>query len=851
MILVCMLLLNGTPASILFESGTNWARFPSNLLTGMTQFLDRLWQDFRYGGRMLLSKPGFTAVAVLSIALGIGATTAIFSVVYAVLIDPYPYRAADRIGQLLLTGKKDSRRGFGYSKAQYIDLKARVRSMEDVVAVDSSEVVMTGNGLAAVVRREYCSSNFFDFFGVPPMLGRAFSAQDARQGSAPGPVAVLSYKFWQQSFQGRPDILGRQVRLNDDVYTVIGVLPVRFTWNDVDAYVPMDLRPSTHDIVGVFYRIKPGVSQDQVDAEFQPILQEYRTQLPRYMYPEDAFKVKFVNVNEGILGKFANTLLALFGAVTLLLLIGCGNVANLLLARAATREGEMAIRVSIGATRGRLIRQLLTESVALALIGGLFGIALAYLGVRAVIALMPEYSIPHEAVIALNWPVLWFALGISVLTGIIFGLAPAVQISGETADTLRGSGRGTSVGARRRRLHDALMVAEITLSLVLLTGAGLAIRGLVALQNQSLGYEPRHALTFLLPLSEGRYTQWAGRLALYQDILGGLRRSPQVEAATVSGTGTPPYNGFGTKAILDDRAPDQAPDVRVNLVADGYFAAVGTKLLRGRDLSEADILQGRPVAVISEDMMKRDFAGGKDPLGHHIQLDIFNQPIPPQILKSPHFNNSFEIVGVAGSARNRGLNELATGAVFIPYSLLVQPSVFIITRTKGDPNGLIEPARQAVQAVDRNQPITLTRTLEGWLNTATAYQSFTTFLFTIFGTIGMLLAAAGVFSVVSYSVAHRTREFGIRIALGAEPGDVLRLVLISTGRVLFVGLVAGVGLSLLASRMLAERIEGMGKSDPVIFLLVPVTLIVATVLACVLPARSAIRTQPMEALRHD
>jgi len=818
----------------------------------MTQFLDRLWQDFRYGGRMLLSKPGFTAVAVLSVALGIGATTAIFSVVYAVLIDPYPYRAADRIGQLLLTGKKDSLRGFGTSKAQYLDLKARVRSMEDVVAVDSSEVVMTGNGLAAVVRREFCSSNFFDFFGVPPMLGRAFTAADVHPGSAPEQVAVLSYKFWQQSFQGRPDILGRQVRLNDDVYSVIGVLPVRFTWNDVDAYVPMDMRPSTHDMVGVFYRIRPGVSQSQIDAEFRPILQEYRRQVPRYMYPEDDFKVKFVNVNEGILGKFANTLLALFGAVTLLLLIGCGNVANLLLARAATREGEMAIRVSIGATRGRLIRQLLTESVLLALMGGLFGIALAYLGVRAVIALMPEYSIPHEAVIALNLPVLWFALGTSVLTGIIFGLAPAVQISGETqADTLRGSGRGTSVGARRRRLHDALMVAEITLSLVLLTGAGLAIRGLVALQNQSLGYEPQHALTFLLPLSEGHYTQWASRLALYQDILGGLRRSPQVEAATVSGTGTPPYNGFGSKAILDDRPGDQAPDVRVNLVADGYFAAVGTKLLRGRDLSEADILQGRPVAVISEDMMKRDFAGGKDPLGHHIQLDLFNQPIPPQILKSPHFNNSFEIVGVAGSARNRGLNESSTAAVFIPYSLLVQPSAFIITRTKGDPNGLIEPARHAVQAVDRNQPITLTRTLEGWLNTATAYQSFTTFLFTIFGTIGMLLAAAGVFSVVSYSVAHRTREFGIRMALGAEPRDVLRLVLFSAGRVLLIGLVAGVGLSLLASRMLAERMAGMGKSDPVIFLLVPVTLIVATILACVLPARSAIRTQPMEALRHD
>jgi predicted permease len=818
----------------------------------MTEFFEKLTQDVRYGCRLLFSKPGFTAVALLSIALGIGATTAIFSVVYAVLIDPYPYRAADRIGQLLLTGKKDSLRGFGYSKAQYLELKSRVRSMEDAIATDSSEVVMTGTGLAQVVQREYCSNNFFDFFGVPPLLGRTFTAKDPPQSAGPEPVAVLSYKFWQQSFQGRPDILGRQLRLNDNVYTVIGVLPVRFTWNDVDAYVPMEMRPSTNDYVTVIYRARSGVSQHQIDAEFQPILREFRRHLPRYMYPEDDFQVKFVNVNEGILGKFANTLLALFGAVTLLLLIACANVANLLLARAATREGEMAIRVSIGATRRRLIRQLLTESVLLALAGGVFGIGLAFGGVHAVIALMPEYSIPHEAVIALNWPVLWFALGTSVLTGVIFGLAPAMQASDETqSETMRGSGRGVSVGARRRRLHDALMAAEIALSLLLLTGAGLAIRGLMMLQNQSLGYEPQHALTFLVPLSEGHYTQWASRVALYRDIVGRLRHDPQVVAAAVSATGTPPYNGFGTKAILDDRPADEAPEVRVNLVEDGYFAAVGTKLLRGRELTDADVLQARPVAVISEDMVKRAFAGGKNPLGHHLQVDLFDQPIPPQILKAPRFNNSFEIVGVAASARNRGLNQQAMPAVFIPYSILVPPNAFIIARTKGDPISLTGAAREAVRAVDKNQPVTLTRTLEGWLNTAMAYQSFTTFLFSVFGAVGMLLSAAGVFSLVSYSVAHRTREFGIRMALGAEPRDVLRLVLMAIGRVLAIGLLVGLPLSILTSRLLADRLQGMGAADPLLFLFVPALLIAAAIAAGFFPTRSAVRVQPMEALRHD
>jgi ABC-type antimicrobial peptide transport system permease subunit len=338
---------------------------------------------------------------------------------------------------------------------------------------------------------------------------------------------------------------------------------------------------------------------------------------------------------------------------------------------------------------------------------------------------------------------------------------------------------------------------------------------------------------------------------LYREIVGRLRRSPQVEAAAVGAFGVPPYNGAGTKAMLDDRPADQAREVSASLVGDGYLALVGTRLLRGRDLSEADVQQARPVAVITEDLVKRDFRGGVDPLGRHIQLDVFNQQLPPPFLKAPQFNNSFEIIGVAAAARNRGLTEQAMPAVFIPYSILVPPTVFVIARTQGDPNGLIGSARSAVHAVDPNQPITLVRTLESLLNTATAYQSFATFLFGVFASIGMLLAAAGVFSVVSYSVAHRTREFGIRMALGAEPRDVLRLVLLTTGRVLGVGLLLGLGLSILVSRLLVGRMEGMGTADPLLFVATPALLIAATLAACFLPARSAIRIQPMEALRHD
>ncbi|HEX4168006.1 MAG TPA: ABC transporter permease [Bryobacteraceae bacterium] len=815
------------------------------------QFWDRLTNDLRYGMRMLLARPGFTAVAVLSIALGVAATTAIFSVVYAVLIDPYPYRAAGRIGSLHLSSKKDPDRGVGFSKAQYLEIKSRMRSMEDAVAADFQEVIMTGSGPAEVVKLHHDSPNFFDFMDVRPLLGREFGAKDMPHGAAPDPVAVISYKFWQHAFQGDRDVLGKQIRLNDDLYTIVGVLPVRFTWGDMDVYVPMDMRPSTSNFVDVQFRIRPGVTQDQVQTEFGPLLEGFRRQVPSYMYPQEPFKVKFVSVNDSILGKFENTLLALFGAVALLLLIACANVANLLLARATAREGEMTIRISVGATRMRLIRQLLTESVLLAVAGGSFGVALAYGAVRAIVALMPEYSIPHEAVIALNWPVLWFALGISVLTGLVFGIAPALQVSGETqAEGLRSSGRGAGVGARSRGLHNSLIVAEVVLSLVLLTGAGLAINGLFALERQNLGYNPRNALTFRIPLSETRYKQWSTRLTLFQNMMSRMRRLPQVKAAAISGMFIPPYGGMRTKAMLDDRPASEAPDIVINLVDSDYFESVGTRLLRGRKFTQGDILQAKPVALISEDEAKRDFHG-KDPIGHHIQVDLFNQPIPPQWPKAPAFVNSFEIVGVVGTARNRGLTDAPEPALFVPYSIIISPSPMMILRTQGDPEALIGSARQVVRSVEQNQPITEVRTLEGWLNTATAYAQFSTFLFGIFGAIGLTLASAGVFSVVSYAVAHRTREFGIRMALGAKPRDVLQLVVTATGRVVAVGMAVGILISIETSRLLADKMQGMGSSGPLLFTAVPAILLLAAMIACVLPVRTATRIQPTEALRHE
>ncbi len=813
---------------------------------------NRIAQDLRYGARLLMNRPGFAAVAVLSLALGIGATTAIFSVVYAVLIDPYPYRAADRIGQIFIRDHKNHNRLLQLTMAEYFELKSGIHTMEDVVADSGADTVLTGNGLPEVVRHMNLASNGFDFFGVPPLLGRVYSAKNMPAGQPPEPVAVLSYKLWHSHFGADPNVLGTKLHLGDKLYTVIGVLPVRFTWEDIDVYTPLDLRPSTQERVSVFFRRKENVTSAQISAEFAPLVKKFARESPRYMYPEEPYTINFTSVNEGILGHFQNTLLALLGAVALLLLIACVNVANLLLARATAREGEIAVRISLGAGRRQIMQQLLTESIMLSLAGGLLGIGLAYAGVKAVVALMPEFSIPHEAVISLNLPVLWFALLITVFTGILFGLAPALQLSGRgPAQSLRASAKGSAVTVRARQLHNLLMASEIVLSLVLLTGAGLAVKGMLAMQGKYLGYNPQNVLTFSVPIPEGRYTEWAARQTFYTNILNSLRRLPEVQAASFSATGVPPWSGGRSKIVIPSKASLSGVEARWNLVSDGYLQSLGASLRQGRLLTPEDIARGRQVAVIGESFRQRFFAPAENPIGQQISLDIFTQTIPSEYKKAPGFNPAFEIIGVTSNIRNSGLNEEPEPALYLPYSLISPPGLTVFARTRGNPLLLTNTARQVVRSVDNDQAVTEVRALDWYLSQATSYPRFATFLFGIFAVIGTTLAATGIFSVVSYAVSHRTREFGIRMALGATPAHVLRLVLGSTSRVLVIGLTIGILVSIWLSRAFAGQLEGLGSADAVLFMIVPIVLAAAALIACFLPARSATRVQPMEALRHE
>src|SRR6266852_3487073 len=477
-----------------------------------------IFQDIRYALRLLLRSRVSTTLAVLSLALGIGATTAIFSVVYAVLVDPYPYAGAERIGCAhVLNSKGDNY--IGYTMAEYLEVKARAKSVENMIVFNRRSVVMTEARLPEAVIQEDFSPNAFDFFGVPPLFGRTFSPKDAGDQSKVEPVAVLSYLFWQRHFSGRRDILGQQVRLNDKFYTVIGGLPVRFTWNDADIYTPIEIRPGSDERYGMILRVKPGIPNEQINAEFQSFLEKFAKTAPSFIYPEAPFRTEFKSVNDNILGKFANTLLALLAAVGFLLLIACANIANLLLARASARQGEIAVRVALGAGRKRVIQQLLTESVILSITGGVLGVALAYGGVKTVVALMPEYSVPHEAVIAINLPVLCFAVGVSVLTGIFFGLAPALQLSSQNqAVFLKAAGRDSGAGGMGHRLRDVLIVSEVTLSLLLLTGAALAASGMLELSKQKLGYQHKGVLTMYVFTPATHYPQWSQRRAFFTDI---------------------------------------------------------------------------------------------------------------------------------------------------------------------------------------------------------------------------------------------------------------------------------------------------------------------------------------------
>jgi predicted permease len=807
--------------------------------------------DLRYALRLLARSRLSTILAILSLALGIGATTAIFSVVYAVLIDPYPYTAADRIGGFRLLDSKGQQYHVNYTMAEYTEIKSASRTIESAILLDNNSVTLTDHDILEAVVQEQFSPNAFEFFGVPPLFGRVFSTKDTGDESKVEEVAVLSYLFWQHHFLGRRDVLGQSLQLNNKFYTIIGVMPPRFTWQQADVYTPMAIHPASTDRRILIFRAKAGIPKDQLNSEFQAFHQKFAKAAPNYIFPDPPFRSEFEPINENILGQFANTLLALLAAVGFLLMIACANVANLLLARASARRGEIAVRAALGASSKRIVLQLLTESTLLSLAGGALGVLFAYAGVKAVVALLPEDSIPPEAVIAINIPVLGFAVAISVITGIFFGMVPAFQLARQDQSAfLKDTGRGSDAGSTSNRLRNVLIVAEVALSMVLLTGAAFAASGLVSLSRQKLGYDPNGVLITNIPSPADRHPKWSERRTFFSDVADNLRKIPTVESVVPTVIGGLPVNGVDLKfnmAGLKEPVP-----VRINFVGESFLSVLRIPLLRGRFFDSAEVTRPSSVAVVSDDFVKTYFTHNEDPIGRHFSVDIPVSDLPAGFVQTPQPPASYEIVGVASSARNDGLRQNSVPAVYLPFNEVLSPGVwFAIRTTNPNPATIHNDIRRAVSSVDPTQAVDSINPLDYFSGREFAYPRFATFLFGTFGAIGLALATIGIFGVVSYSVSRRTREFGIRMALGATPANILRLVVSATGRVLIVGFVLGTIISILAARSLAGKLQGIDSSNPAALILVVALLGIAALLACTLPARTATQIQPVEALRHE
>ena len=812
------------------------------------RFLNDLSADLRFTARLFRANLGFSAVAIGSLALGIGASSAIFSLIYAVLIDPYPYKHSERMVATTFVDRQGRDGRMEYTIPDFLDYTAHAHTIEDAFLFARRDYVIT-TGLPEKVAAELYSPNGFDFMGVPAIMGRTFTPRDIPAPAAPPNLVVLSYLFWQRHFNADLSVINKKIELNHKLFTVAGVLPSRFTWNDADLYVPLPMLVSREQWE-MMARIKPGVSLQAAGSELQAFTERFARCGP-HLYPPE-FRMELQRLNDWLLGKFQGTLLILLAAVGFLLLIACSNVWILLLARAGERRKEIAVRISLGAAKGRVMRQLLTESVSLAFVGGVLGVVLAYGGVPAIVKLMPEYSVPHEAVIHVNAMVVLFTFLISVISGILFGIAPALQLARpDLRDDMQGSSRSSTGGLAAGKTRNALIVGEVALTVILLVGAGVAIRGFISLLHVPLGYDSQNVLALFVSIQKGSYETWPTRGIFFDRVLNAFQQTPGVETVAVNISALPPFIGFGTKLELPGRPANGSRQTLVGLVGSEYFRAIHVPLLAGRTFTADEDQRADQLAVINEEM-RRQYFRDRDPIGLKVVLPEMNFGDNPDLKTPPNRNQTMEIIGVVANVPNRGLQEHPKPALYLPYRLVLPPGCGYLVRTRGDPRQVLNTLRAELLRLDPDQPISDAFTLDEILDReAHAYPRFSTTLFSIFGAVALLLATAGIFSVVSYVVARRTREFGIRMALGARPADVLTLVAGMTARLMLVGIGIGLAGSLALSRVIANYVQGWDPKDPVAFLSVVAVLVGAAMAACLLPAQRAVSIQPMAALRHE
>ena len=809
--------------------------------------LSDLWQDIRYGLRMLAKSPGFTAVAILTLALGIGVNTAIFSAVNAVLLRPLPYRDPDGLVRIFERNEKMGFPRFSVAPPNFTDWKQESQSFEAMTSLRGATLNLTGEGEPERLTGARVNSTFFEILGVKPLLGRTFVADDDPVGTAH--VAVLSYGLWLRRFGSDPHILGRQLTLDGNSYTIVGVTQKGFQYpNTAELWLPSEfnagaLAPTARGAhyIGVLARLKPGVSMAQAQDEMASISGRLAKQYPR---SNEGWSALVVSLNASVIGNIRRTLLVLLGAVGFVLLIACANVANLLLARAAARGKEIAIRTSLGAGPGRIARQLLTESLVLSLIGGALGLLLAEWGIRA-LRNLPPGNLPRSDSVELDFAVLGFTMGLAFLAGLLSGLVPALQTARMAlAETLKEAGRSSGGGRVRHRVRSALMVIEVTLAIVLLTGAGLLLKSFERLQRVDSGMDPQNLLTAVINLPQAKYGPDPLVVQFYKQLTERVRALPGVRAAGLATSN--PLRGAGLDFSFMTKdlaalAPSQQPSASYYSVSPDYFRAAGIPLLQGRFFTDADTATSPPVAIISQTLARRFFKD-KDPIGQLIAFGVGGKP------NSPRWR---EVVGVVGDVKDDGLDSPGTPTEYDPCAQVDWNGMTVFVRTEGDPLQMASALRSQVYAVDKDQPIATIATGEQWLDDAVSTPHLRTTLLGLFAALALALAAVGLYGVMSYAVTQRTQEIGVRIALGAQRRDIYRMVVGQGMLLVAVGAMIGLAGALGLMRLLKTFLFDVTPTDPATYAGVALLLVAIAALACWIPARRATRVDPLIALRYE
>jgi putative ABC transport system permease protein len=809
-------------------------------------WLEDLRRDIAYGVRTLARTPGFTAVAVVALALGIGAVTIIYSVLRNVVLDPFPYTRSDRLVNVVL---KDSSgrivRGPYFPASEFLDYQEQTTAFEDVVGTSRQAVHWVSEGGAERLTIAWMTPNGFEFLGVRPMLGRAFGAADAAPGAPP--VAVMNYRAWVRLFGADPGVIGRTLMLDGDPWTVIGVMPPRFEWNIADLWLPSALNraddPQSARGGRAFQaHLRPGVTTREAEAQLAVVGARRAAEHPADYPPHYRFEI--IKVVDWVVREFRGVLYTLFGAVSLLLVIACCNVANMLLARATTREREIAVRVAIGASRGRIVRQMLVESALLAVGGLLAGCALAYAGIAALARFMPRQGVPWETELRVDEPVLIFALLVAALATFAFGLFPAIQ--SVRRDLVAGTnlgGRSGTAGRGHTRMRSGLVVAQVALSMVLLLGAGLLMRTFVNLVGVDLGFDSRNLLMAGVAFPPDRSEAAPDLRQFHRAVIDRIGTLPGVmSVATTSGMAT--FTGFDSPIEIAG-IPLQGAGTLVQLCSERFFETVGLRLLAGRQMSASEVQAGHKIAIINQTFATRYF-GGVDPVGRAIRLTRL------ATLPAPVADPTFIVIGVVSDARNQGVRESPAPHVFLPYTLRPSTSFGFLVRTASDPAPVIGMLRHEVQAVNPQAAIIQPETLDAALaRFFYARPRFSLLVLGIFACTGILLVAVGVYGVLAYTVSQQTREIAIRMALGGDRRHVVRMVVRLGLRLVGVGLVIGIAASLLANRLLVNQLWNTSPHDPVTFSAGLSVILVIGAFACWLPARRAVRVEPMVALRHE